>query len=75
MGGNVPRTFRKPKGPCLDCADRCVGCHSECEKYISWKEEYGKAKLEHINATRSERALEDIAISSTKKYKKCKPMR
>lgn len=75
MGGNVPRTFRKPKGPCLDCADRCVGCHSECEKYISWKEEYVKAKLEHINATRSERALEDIAIRTTKKYKKCKPMR
>ena len=19
--------------PCKDCSDRCLGCHSECEKY------------------------------------------
>jgi hypothetical protein len=75
MSGNVPRTFRKPKGPCLDCADRCVGCHSECEKYISWKEEYGKAKREYKEAIETDRILDQRVIEGTQRYKKCKPMR
>ena len=24
-------------GPCLDCPDRVIGCHSSCERYLSWK--------------------------------------
>lgn len=37
----------KPKAPCLNCEDRNPGCHSRCEKYISYKEdqiEYNKLK-------------------------------
>ena len=30
--------------PCLDCEDRAVGCHSTCEKYISWKVQEDKRK-------------------------------
>ena len=26
------------KGPCLNCTDRKVGCHSTCEKYKSYRE-------------------------------------
>lgn len=25
------------KAPCQDCADRKVGCHSNCPKYTEWK--------------------------------------
>lgn len=34
--------------PCVNCADRCVGCHSGCEKETEWKAkvdaEYQKAE-------------------------------
>lgn len=31
---------------CYGCTERKVGCHSKCERYLKWKEEYDKkAKL------------------------------
>lgn len=31
--------------PCKsDCADRRVGCHGKCEKYIAWKQQYDEEK-------------------------------
>lgn len=27
------------KGPCKDCLERQLGCHSICKKYISYKKE------------------------------------
>lgn len=32
------------KGPCIDCEDRKVGCHSDCERYKAWLEAYHKEK-------------------------------
>lgn len=32
-------------GPCKDCEDRHVACHSQCDKYSEWKEEVEKQKL------------------------------
>lgn len=29
-----------PKAPCKDCTDRILGCHTICEKYKHYKEEY-----------------------------------
>lgn len=26
-----------PSGPCKDCEDRELLCHSKCESYINWK--------------------------------------
>ena len=41
--------------PCKDCPDRNIGCHSVCEKYLSWskkheeeKEVIRKAKAEEL---------------------------
>jgi hypothetical protein len=25
------------ESPCKDCTDRTVGCHSDCERYMTWK--------------------------------------
>lgn len=40
--------------PCKDCKNRYLGCHSECEKYIEYKEKkitQGKVlKTQKINA-------------------------
>lgn len=31
--------IRKNPSPCdRNCVDRCVGCHSTCQKYIDWKD-------------------------------------
>lgn len=30
--------------PCKDCEDRCVGCHSICERYKEFVSEYEKVK-------------------------------
>lgn len=29
----------KNKPPCYQCMNREVGCHSNCEKYMEWKNE------------------------------------
>ena len=34
------------KCPCVDCKERSVTCHSNCEKYKSWRKE-----LDQLNAT------------------------
>lgn len=33
-----------PKVPCKNCSYRKVGCHSDCEKYLIYKNENGTAK-------------------------------
>jgi len=33
------------KAPCKDCSDRCVGCHSNCDKYKAFKEENERVKV------------------------------
>lgn len=25
--------------PCRYCSDRCVGCHSDCDRYNGWRKE------------------------------------
>ena len=32
------------KCPCRDCFDRKLLCHSQCQRYQSWKKEYETAK-------------------------------
>lgn len=36
-----------PKAPCRDCPDRILGCHTTCEKYKCYKEEY-KEKTQEL---------------------------
>ncbi len=33
---------RRPQSPCYKCEDREVGCHSHCEKWDLYSEEYRK---------------------------------
>jgi len=27
------------EGPCKECAERHMGCHSECERYLKYKQQ------------------------------------
>lgn len=37
----------RPVGPCINCSLRQVGCHSTCEKYISYKTELDEWNREY----------------------------
>ena len=32
------------KGPCRDCKDRVIGCHSTCDKYLDYTEYLAKVR-------------------------------
>ena len=32
------------KPPCKDCSDRHLNCHSECTRYLRWKEHLAALK-------------------------------
>ena len=41
---NRPFTELRCTPPCKDCTDREIGCHSNCEKYIEWKNEHNRKR-------------------------------
>jgi hypothetical protein len=45
--------LKKPKSPCLNCADRSIGCHSKCEIYKTWKSQH-KSKQKIIRQAKQE---------------------
>jgi len=52
------------KSPCKDCPGRHVGCHSDCERYIAYKEALKllneiRVKILHDNNTYSKRIEKD----------------
>ncbi len=42
--------FAKMKSPCLGCKDRFIGCHSKCDKYIKYRNEYDKLNKKEFMA-------------------------
>ena len=34
-----------PSVPCKNCSDRKVGCHSDCEKYLIYKNEMERQRM------------------------------
>ena len=43
--------IRSVESPCMDCPDRHVGCHGECEKYKAYD-----AALKEIRKARADQA-------------------
>lgn len=54
---------------CLNCKDRHIGCHSECEKYIAFKKEHDTIK-EKIN--HEKKLISDYYGMKERKYNKLK---
>lgn len=50
------------QGPCKDCVDRKVSCHSTCEKYLAFKER----KAEEQRVTNNKREY-DLMVASKKR--------
>lgn len=51
-------TCAKTKAPCKDCPDRKVGCHSECKKYIEWKQIHDR----EVEAVKKQRDIEIMNV-------------
>lgn len=47
------------KGPCLNCEERYVGCHSKCKKYQQYRKELDEFN-DRVAATRN-KEFADIA--------------
>ena len=52
-------------GPCRNCEERRVGCHAECERYLTW----AKARREARERDYDKRIYERYAIERDKKIK------
>lgn len=63
------------KGPCLNCKDRDIHCHSTCEKFKAYEDEYKEYK-EKLDKYKREKFVncayisESIRRMSKKKKKK-----
>jgi hypothetical protein len=66
---NAPRAYihKKTNGPCKDCPDRYVGCHSKCSKYIEWKAQEQQRKVATYEMYRTFRVVEDYEIKEKQK--------
>lgn len=55
--------------PCKDCPDRHIGCHSECEKYLSFKADVANRKEQQDNEQRARlyRYKEMVKIAKAKR--------
>jgi len=58
------QSFRQ--SPCLNCTDRYVGCHANCERYKEAKQKYEEIRLERNKNVELQHA---IASMKHKQYK------
>lgn len=50
------------KSPCMNCTDRCIGCHTTCGDYAEYKQE--------LERRRYDMKLESEAVAFEKAVKK-----
>lgn len=51
--------YSKVMSPCLGCANRCVGCHSQCAKYRKFEENKAKEEYERV---KSHEGLDGVVV-------------
>ena len=56
---------KREECPCRGCAERAVGCHSGCEKYIGWM----KIEREWKAAIRSKQEKDSLWLDTHRKNK------
>ena len=73
MTTNLKLNWTRLDAPCLGCKVREMGCHSKCEKYITWheahEEEKNQIKVELKKDTESI-AIEVQRAERIQKYRK-----
>lgn len=59
----------KKDNPCKDCPDRYVDCHSDCERYLTWREAYDEWNRKVFNERSKSRAVDKYLIDRSLKAK------
>lgn len=59
--------MKQPKAPCLNCGDRCVGCHIVCDKYIKYQHECEIFRAEKLRIAEENRIQNEIEHSRIKR--------
>ena len=54
-----------PGAPCVRCDERRVGCHAECERYLTWSAEQRAAKEQDYKDRLPERYIHDLQVRMT----------
>lgn len=49
-------------GPCYNCPERRVGCHSGCERYQAWRQGYDAEQEAKRREKQQRVGVEDIMI-------------
>ena len=58
--------------PCKDCTERHIACHSECEKYKAYKENYEQIKKDIRKEADIQNRLDDYEKQRAKRIKERK---
>lgn len=61
----------KNDNPCKDCVEpiRHIGCHGNCEKYLTWKKAYDEWNSKVFNERSKSRAVDKHLIDRSLKTK------
>lgn len=66
------------KGPCLDCDERYIGCHSDCPKYLEYRKKLDEenkkifdAKSKQYNECGRALVQEDRKMAEIKEHEYC----
>lgn len=55
--------------PCKDCEERLVGCHSDCEKYKTWRKVKDRQYKEELEKRRGDIEYEHYVKSRQRKIR------
>lgn len=58
------------KGPCYECEDRVIGCHSNCKKYIQWAEERREVNAKIIREKNIDALITGHVVGTIRRNKK-----
>ena len=58
------------KAPCLNCPDRTIVCHSNCELYINYKKENDKIREEKHKINQLAQEWYEFKVQRYKKFNK-----
>lgn len=57
----------KPQSPCLNCESRHSGCHSQCEKYLDFRDALDEYNEVVYNNKQKQRELDEFNFRKLKK--------
>lgn len=61
-----PHIHRKIASPCYNCTDRCVGCHSECQRFADFRATLETEKQAAKDASVEQCRAQEYEVSTRK---------